>query len=138
MRGLVEEKGIAIAWLLVTLPAILIVMGLVLDLGVMLLRHQQLNSASDAAALAATEAWDRDHWLWYGEVKIDPGRAESLARSYLKKNMPQATMTEIQVSPSNRVHVRTEMTVPFFFLRILGWTEKPVESYSTAVRRHAQ
>jgi len=137
MKWLRDERGVSVAWFLVTMPAVLIVMGLVLDIGVMMLRHQQLNSASDAAALAATDAWDRDYWLWHGKVRIDAGRAEGLARTYLAKNMPDARMAEIRVSPSNRVHIRTEMSVPFFFLRIVGWSEKTVESYSTAVRRNA-
>lgn len=134
MRMRWGEHGYSMAWVLVTMPAILTVVGLVLDMGIMMLRDQQLDSATDAAALAATDAWDRDAWMWDGQVIIDPVRAEGLAQEYLEKNIPDARITKVRVNPSHRVHVETEMVVPFFFLRILGWEEKPVESYSTAVR----
>ncbi|MFZ5827155.1 MAG: pilus assembly protein TadG-related protein [Bacillota bacterium] len=134
MINIRRQHGFSMAWFLVTMPALLVFMGLVLDMGVMMLRHQQLDSATDAAALAATDAWDREFWKWSGKVIIDPTKAETLAREYLAKNLPGARVTKVRVDPSNRVHVETEMMVPFFFLRILDWTEKPVESYSTAVR----
>lgn len=124
------------AWFVVTAPLLLAFLGLVIDGGVMLLRSQMLDAASDAAALAATEAWDRDYWKWTGMVRIDPAAADSLARQYLARNMPDARVIQVTVSPSNRVNVRTQVTVPFFFMRIAGWKSHPVESYSTAVRRN--
>ncbi|HYF79914.1 MAG TPA: pilus assembly protein TadG-related protein [Symbiobacteriaceae bacterium] len=124
------------AWFVVTAPLLLAFLGLVLDGGVLLLRSQMLDAASDAAALAGTEAWDREHWKWTGKVRIDTAGAESLARQYLARNMPDARLVQVTVSPSNRVNVRTELTVPFFFLRIAGQQSSVVESYSTAVRRN--
>lgn len=125
-----------VSWFVVTAPLLLVFLGLVLDGGVLLLRSQMLDAASDAAALAATEAWDRDYWKWNGQVRIDQAGAESLARQYLSKNMPDARLVEVTVSPSNRVHVRTQLTVPFFFMRIAGLESTPVDSYSTAVRQN--
>lgn len=131
-----RQDGWVTAWFVVTAPLLLMFLGLVLDAGVMLLRLQMLDAASDAAALAATEAWDRDHWKWNGKVRIDPTAAESLARQYLARNMPEARVVQVTVSPSNRVNVRTQTNVPFFFMRIAGWKSHIVESYSTAVRRN--
>lgn len=126
------------AWFVLTAPLLLAFMGLVLDGGILLLRSQMLDAASDAAALAATEAWDKEHWKWTGKVRIDQSGAESLARQYLAKNMPDARLVSVRVSPANRVQVRTELQVPAFFMRIAGWKEHQVSSYSTAVRRNAR
>ena len=123
------------AWVVLALPVIVMFMGLVLDFGLYMLRSQMLDAATDAAALAATEAWDRDYWMWHGKVRIDPAQATSLARGYLAKNMPSSRLVQVTVSPANRVNVRTETEVPFFFLRIIGWTERTVDSFSTAVRQ---
>lgn len=131
-----NQEGWVAAWFVVTAPLLLAFLGLVLDGGVMLLRSQMLDAASDAAALAATDAWDRDYWKWHGKVRIDPAAAESLARQYLARNLPDARVVQVTVSPANRVHVRTRLTVPFFFMRIAGRESHSVESNSTAVRRH--
>jgi len=131
-----HQEGWVVSWFVVTAPLLLVFLGLVLDGGVLLLRSQMLDAASDAAALAATEAWDRDYWKQNGKVRIDQSGAESLARQYLARNMPDARVVEVTVSPSNRVHVRTQLTVPFFFMRIAGFASTPVDSYSTAVRRN--
>lgn len=132
------QAGFSVAWLVVMLPLVMAFMGLVLDFGLMLLRAQQLDAATDAAALAATDAWDREHWKWHGQVRIDPHRATSLARQYLAQNMPDARLVQVMVSPQNRVNVRTETTVPHFFLRIVGRREESVTSFSTAVRRNVR
>ena len=131
-----RREGWVIAWFVLLAPLLLAFMGLVLDGGLLLVRSQMLDAASDAAALAATEAWDRDYWKWSGKVRIDPAAAESLARQYLARNMPDARVVQVTVSPDNRVNVRTQATVPFFFMRIAGWRDHTVESFSTAVRRN--
>lgn len=131
-----RQDGWVAAWFVITAPLLLAFLGLVLDGGVMLLRSQMLDAASDAAALAATEAWDREYWKWNGKVRIDPTQAESLARQYLARNLPDARIVQVTVSPANRVNVRTQLTVRFFFMRVAGWENHTVESYSTAVRRN--
>lgn len=131
-----SQAGYVMAWLVLLLPVLIAFMGLVLDGSLLFLRSQMLDAATDAAALAATGAWDQDYWLWHGKVKIDPAGATSRARDYLAKNMPAATLVQVTVSPANRANVRAKATVPFFFLRIIGWREKTIESYATAVRRN--
>ncbi|HEY3366949.1 MAG TPA: pilus assembly protein TadG-related protein [Symbiobacteriaceae bacterium] len=130
-----REAGWVTTWLVVFAPALIAFMGLVLDGGVLLVKQQKLDAAADAAALAATDAWDREYWKWNGAVRIDPGGADGLARQYLTRSLPDARLVEVTVNPANRVNVRTELTVPFFFMRIVGMKERTLESYSTAVRR---
>jgi len=129
-----KQDGWVVAWLVVMWPLLVGFLGLVLDGGILLVRGQMLDT--DAAALAATDAWDREHWKWNGTVRIDPMRAESLARQYLAQNMPSARLVEVSVNPANRVSVRTEMSVPFFFMRVVGMKEKAIGSFSTALRRN--
>lgn len=129
------ESGYVVAWLVLLLPVMMTFMGLVLDGALILLRSQMLDAATDAAALAATGAWDRDYWLWHGKVRIDPAGATSRARDYLDRNMPGAQLVQVTVNPAHRVNVQTTTRVPFFFLRIVGWKEHTLTSYSTAVRR---
>jgi hypothetical protein len=130
-----RQRGFVIAWLVMLIPAMLVFLGLVLDFGMVFLRSQELDAATDAAALAATDAWDRDYWKWEGKVRIDPSEAASKARVYLARNMPHAKLVQVTVGPPNRVTVRAEVNTPYFFLRILGWHTTTVESFSTAVRR---
>lgn len=133
-----SESGFVMAWLVLLLPVLITFMGLVLDGSLLFLRSQMLDAATDAAALAATGAWDRDYWLWHGKVRLDPAGAASRAHDYLDKNMPEAKLVQVTISPANRANVRTKTTMPFFFLRIIGWKEKTIESYATAVRRSVQ
>lgn len=137
-RAQKEQAGFTVAWLVLTLPLLMAFVGLVLDVGLITLRAQQLDAATDAAALAATDAWDREYWKWHGQVRIDSHRATSLARQYLAQNMPGARLEQVTVSPQNRVNLRTETVVPHFFLRILGRREERVTSFSTAVRRNVR
>lgn len=138
MKRLSGQGGFAISWFVITLPVLTIFLGLVLDFGIFMLRSQQLDAASDAAALAATDAWDREYWKQNGRVRIDASRAERLARQYLNKNLTGARLKRITVSPANRVNIETEIDVPFFFLRVAGWQEQTATSFSTAVRRNVR
>lgn len=121
------------AWLVLLLPVLITFMGLVLDGSLLLLRAQMLDAATDAATLAAIDAWDREYWRSQRKVRIDPAGATSRARDYLAKNMPDARLEQVTVNPANQVKIRTSTTVPLFFLRIIGWKEKKVESYAAAV-----
>lgn len=129
-----RSAGFALVWVVLSLPVLVAFLGLVLDGGILYLRSQQLDNATDAAVLAATDAWDRHEWMWNGRVRIDPDEAKRLALQYLAKNMPDARLTTFQVRSHHAVHIQTETTVPFFFLRIFGWTGQTVTSYSTAER----
>lgn len=117
--------------MVVTLPLVLAFLGLVLDLGILMLRSQQLDAATDAAALAAADGWERDAWVYHTQVIIDSVDAKRKAGNYLARNMPQARLVSCTVGPPTQVSVHTEVVVPHFFLRVFGYKEKRIESYST-------
>lgn len=124
-----------LAFTVVTLPLLLLVLGVVVDAGMFLLQKQMLDAATDAAAKAATDAWDREHWKWTGKVVIPKDPARVLARQYLDKNGKGVRLVALEVSPPNRVTLHTEADVRFFFLSSVGLQQVTLQSFSSSVRR---
>lgn len=129
-----SEAGLAAVLVVLLLPALLALLGVVLD-GALLVHGQlQLETATAAAALAATDAYDRSLWQSERRVAIEPGGAARLAAAYLQRNMPGAAVEQVLVDPAapNRITVRTSYRWPLAFMRLFGFDDQTLRAEGSA------
>lgn len=130
-----DENGGALVLFAAFLPVLIAIAGLVIDTGVMAYHQARLAEATDAAAWAGLDSYDRDLWNppppARPKVVLIPSEARALATSYLAKNFPAAELTSVQVS-GGRIVVETEVTCPFFFMKIFGISEKTLTASAEA------
>lgn len=132
--GLQRSDGSALVLTLLMIPTLLVLVGLVLDGAIYVRQQVALESAVDAAALAATDAYDREIWDSEQRVVIDESAARDLAQEYLGKNMPAAGLAEVHVDPvaPNQVRVAATATARFAFMPIVGIRETPLYAWAVA------
>ena len=108
-----DERGQAGVFVLLLVPALIIMIGLVVDGGQKTHADQSAQTAAVAAARAATDAASTDQ-LGGRTGTVSAVRA---ARSYLS----QAGVTgSVQVAAGGRVTIDTTETAPTRFLSIIG------------------
>lgn len=131
-----SAQGAVAALVLVALPALLAVAGLAVDGAVLAHAHLALQAAADAAALAATDAYDRQVWQEQGRVVLREDAARELAVRYLRLNLPAARLDglELDAAAPGRVVIHAAAAAPTFFLRLAGLTQVPLAVRATAVR----
>ena len=108
-----NERGQTSMFVLLLLPALIIMIGLVVDGGQKTRADQAAQTAAVAAARAATDAASTE------QLGGRPGTASAAraARSYLS----QAGVTgTVQVAGGGRVTITTSSTVPTQFLSLIG------------------
>lgn len=95
--GLRGEGGQAAAMLVLMLPAMMLVLGGVADVGLALWERQELRQACDLAALAAAQDIDLDR-LARGERFILPAEARADALAYVRLNLARLPPDSYAVS----------------------------------------
>lgn len=99
-------------WILGLCVMLLFVGGLAIDLWRAFSERLALTNMADAAAIAGSNAVDTDHFRLTGEIRLDPGLAEQLARDNLDAQADRrallvanayATPTEVTVTATGRV-----------------------------------
>ena len=115
-----DERGQVIVLVSAALFALLLVVGMVIDVGIILEEKRQLQNAADAAALAAASA-----------AVENPALAQSAAEEYLLLNGfdPADTSLVITVDPNyspTEVEVTVVAVVPTAFFTIAGVDSKTV------------
>ncbi len=78
-RLVAGQDGSVTLWLLGLCLLLLTLGGLALDLWHVVAARRSLVGVADAAAYAATSALDEDHVRTTGRLRLEPGRARSLA-----------------------------------------------------------
>lgn len=121
------HQGVSAVLVLLLMPVFLAMLGLAID-GAMLVHCQiELDSATAASALAATDAYDRNTWNTEHKVVIPEAEAAVLARQYLVRNMSGAALDSVHVADiaPGRVTVASHYTATLIFMPIFGmktWT----------------
>jgi uncharacterized membrane protein len=111
------------------LPAIIAVVGLLVDGGRALWARRQAQVAADAAALAAAVEPDWARLLNANEVAL-PGDARSYGQSYGERNFPAAS-TSCTTDDLTAV-CTTTITVPTTFLALFAVPALEIRAESTA------
>lgn len=118
-----SEHGAVTIIVAVTLGALLAVAALAIDAGMLYQERRQMQTAVDAAALAAA------HEMAEGRASS----AESVARDYVAKNTPSGTASVTVTYPSQtQVRVSAGTSRDLFFARSFGAKKASLAAVATA------
>jgi Flp pilus assembly protein TadG len=129
-RLLSERGSVLIGGLLLSI-ALVMVIGLGVDVGHAFLVRRQLTSIADDAALSGSQAINIPE-LHAGHLQLDPGQAREEALRTITANPSttgQATATTGQVT------VTVTRTVPTILLGIVGLHSLTISAHATAAPR---
>jgi hypothetical protein len=119
------ERGQFLVMFAFLAVALIGLMAMVIDVGVILHERRQLQNTADAAALAGAI-----------ELPASTALADSKAKEWAEKNgidLDEGDKLSISVDPiENQVTVEVEREVPFLFGRVLGLTLMDVDATATA------
>jgi len=129
MMNLRRDDGSATAFTVVIVPALLLVAGLVLDLGLAMNARVRALAAAEEAARAGAGALDPVQLRHGDRPTLDPVRAQAAARSYLAGVGDDGTVTATTglVTVTVRLHQRAEL------LRLIGISSFSIAGTATAV-----
>ncbi len=111
------ERGQTIVWVAVFLPALLVVLGLVVDGGLALNARRDLQNVADRAARAGAMQIDEAAYQQDGTLRLDPGRATVAAGSYAAGQAVSSVSVEAGVDD---LRVTVQRSWPTAFLRLFG------------------
>ena len=129
-RHLTNRRGATLPLVALMLVALLSIVALVVDLGMLFAARGDAQRAADAAALAGAST--------YMDALSDPDTAEARALDWASRNQLLARgiggdEVEVDVVDAQRtVHVRIERNFPLFFARIFGFDAAPVSAFASA------
>jgi uncharacterized membrane protein len=119
-RTVCDESGQYLAWFLIMIPLVLALIGLVVDGGFMYRWYRVSQIAADTAAQAAAHEVDAAHFSATNQVILDPDALE-VAQYYAGLNSQgRVRVTQVAVTPDNRVRVIARATVPTIFMQAVG------------------
>jgi len=125
-----ERGAVLVAGLLLSL-ALLIVIGVAVDVGRVFIERRELVSLADWAALSGSQALDVEA-IHAGQLVLDPSEAQAMALAVL------AGEPELQAyasASSEAVRVEVERTIPTLLLRLVGLPTLTVKAQATAEPR---
>jgi Flp pilus assembly protein TadG len=130
-RLLGDERGAVLVSGLLLALALLMVIGVAVDVGNAFIIRRELVAAADDAALTGSQALDLDA-LHQGRLALDPREAQSAALTVLSSDggvQAQATATPAAVS------VRLKRRFPTVLLRLVGLDSLTVSAQASAAPR---
>ena len=119
-----RERGQVLVWTLVLLPLLLVVVGLVLDGGLMFVQFRRARWAADGAAVAAASSIDPTLYARTGRVKLD-NVAIAAAMHYAQINDADLHLTAVYVQ-GNTIRVQGMVALHPTFLSLFGLATVPV------------
>jgi Flp pilus assembly protein TadG len=114
-----DERGAYVALTVVGLPLALVLVGLVVDGGLMFRSERRAVALTSAAAHAAAQQIDADLFKGTNLVTVNPGAAVGAAKSMFAYAPVDLKLEQVQVS-GNYVTVHAMVSYSTIFLRVLG------------------
>lgn len=130
-RLLGNECGAVLVSGLLLALALLMVIGVAVDIGNAFIVRRQLVAAADDAALSGSQALDLDA-LHQGRLALDPQAAQTSALTALTGD--QGVQAQATATPAS-VSVRLERRFPTVLLRLVGLDSLTVSAQATAAPR---
>jgi uncharacterized membrane protein len=131
MRGRRRQHGQVLAWYGIMLAlALLPVIGLAIDSGVMFTAHRKLQMLADGAARTGAMQVDTTTVYDTGRVTLDTAEAEAAAEAYLASTPGVAGTAS---ATSDRIDVQAQRTVVLPFQSMFGRLPMPIEAAAAAV-----
>ncbi|MGI5214853.1 pilus assembly protein TadG-related protein [Plantactinospora sp. CA-290183] len=123
-----DERGQITPWTVVGVLIVLVLAGLVLDLGVGMSEKVRLLDLAQGAARAGAREIDLATYRTRGVLQLEPARAAAAARVFLS----QAGVPGQASASSTTVTVSISVTRPTQLLHLVGVTALPVSVTATA------
>jgi Flp pilus assembly protein TadG len=130
-RSLGEERGAVLVSGVLLALALLMVIGVAVDLGHAFIVRRELVAAADDAALSGSQALDLDA-IHQGRLVLDPQAAQSAALAALSGE--QGVEAQASASPA-AVSVHVQRRFPTVLLRVVGLASLTVSAQATAAPR---
>jgi Flp pilus assembly protein TadG len=130
-----DDRGQSLTWVAVFLPALLVVLGLVLDGGLAFANRRALQDLADGAAAAGAMQIETSAYATGGTVRIDASQAQSAAQTYLARH-PSVSST-VTVGPT-WVKVTVREAWPTVFMKLFGVRSVTMSATATATARIGQ
>jgi uncharacterized membrane protein len=131
-RLVADQRGQVLAWVAVFLPALLVVLGLVIDGGLAFAARRDLQDVADAAAQAGAMQLDPAVYATTGQVQLDPIQARAAAGDYLSAH---PGVSPAVVAGPTWVQVTVRESWPTVFLRLFGVQQVTMAATATAFAR---
>ncbi|PWU53722.1 hypothetical protein DLE60_30480 [Micromonospora globispora] len=123
-----DDRGQVTPWTIVGVLIVLILAGLVLDLGLGMSDKVRVLDLAQAAARAGAREIDLDTYRRTGTVQLDPAQATTAARTFLA----QAGVPGSATASTTTVTVTITTRRPTQLLTLVGITSLPVSATATA------
>ena len=123
-----DDRGQITPWTIVGVLIVLILAGLVLDLGLGMSDKVRVLDLAQAAARAGAREIDLDTYRRTGTVQLDPAQATTAARTFLA----QAGVPGSATASTTTVTVTITTRRPTQLLTLVGITSLPVSATATA------
>jgi uncharacterized membrane protein len=120
-----RERGQVLVWMIALLPVLVVLLGLVIDGGLLFVQHRRAQWAVDGAAVAAASDIDQAHYQRTGQVAIR-AEAEKTARDFAEINYPDLHVPAggVIIDQENGVvYVQAWFTFRPAFMSMAGVTE---------------
>ena len=120
MRFLADRRGQYLVQFVIVLPLLLLMIGVVLDGGLMYWQYRRAHIVVNTAAQAASHCVDIDHFRDTNEVILDESEARAVAQEYVALNGGGLVQdASVSLSPY-WVRVSGRATINTLFLRLFG------------------
>jgi hypothetical protein len=90
-------RGQSILYVILLMPAVLIILSLTVDVGQLQFQRLRIRNAVDLATLSGAAAVDRTYYARTGQLRLDPTLATTTTRDYLQRNLQQS-LGEVQAT----------------------------------------
>jgi len=115
-----DRRGQFLVQFVVIFPLLLLMIGVVLDGGLMYWQYRRAHIAVNAAAQTASHCVDIEHFRDTNEVILDQAQAARIAREYLDLNGGgRVQLVSIEATPYF-IRVSGRATISTIFLRLAG------------------
>ena len=85
-----RRRGQSILYVVLLMPALLLILCLTVDVGQLQLQRLRVRSALDLATLSGATSVDRTYYAQTGRLRIDPEAARQTTRDYLTRNLQES------------------------------------------------
>jgi uncharacterized membrane protein len=85
-----SRRGQSILYVILLMPAVLIILSLTVDVGQLQFQRLRLRHALDLATLSGAASVDQTYYARTGQLRLDPEVAMTMTRNYLQRNLVES------------------------------------------------
>lgn len=126
------ERGQYLIQTVILLPMMLLLVGLVIDGGLMYWQYRRAEIAANAAIQVASHTIDVDYFRETNEIRLDEARAWSIAEDFLARNQRGRMYIEVSWVTPEELGMIARARIDTLFLRLAGFNSFTVRVFARA------